>query len=62
MKKIKQKARTDFFIKRKKSLKNKEEKDHALKELWKAVTQSAQQVLQFQHLLTEPFIFNSLNN
>ncbi len=60
MKKIKSKARNYFFIKRKKSLKNAAEKDFALKELWKAVTQPVQELLKYQHLLTEPFVFDNL--
>lgn len=61
MKKIKGLARTYFFIKRKKSIKNKEKKDIAMKELWRTVSHTGWSLLQHTHRLLEPFIFESLN-
>jgi len=61
MKTIKGLARKYFFIKRKKSDKNKEKKEAAMKELWRAVSKTSWSVLEHTHRLLEPFIFDSLN-
>jgi len=62
LKKIKGLAKTYFFIKRKKSLINKEKKDAAIKALWCAVSEAGNDVLKYAHRLLEPFIFETLNS
>lgn len=62
MKKIKGLARQYFFIKRKKSTKNTEAKQQALRQLWQTVSQAGNAILRHSHWLLEPFIFESLNS
>lgn len=61
IKTIRKKERQYFFIKRKKSVKNAQEKLFALKKLWEIISQNTMPILHRAQYLNEPYVFACLN-